>query len=400
MPQKTSPMNFWRTIEPKDLRRLALAVFFLFATIGPLTMLMNPGVLPGSWFMFCYLTVLCGALSACIILFMRKPVFFVLSLLLITGAMIAEYRVEQFLFGQVEETRILTAGHLFTFTQQELDRIETRRPMFGVIAIFLLSAGYSLFVRVVGEEIKKRSRLETEVAVARTIQKSLQPAGAYKNDWCEAAGITVPATEVGGDYYDMIPLSDNETAIAIADVSGHGVGAGILSAMTKSALHAELFHTSAPPELMFNLNNAVFQVTDKKMFVSFAYLLLDKRTLTARISTAGHPPILKIRKSDGVIEDIRTPNLALGVQASTSYEEKTIKLERGDVLILYTDGITEAANDKGEQFGIDRLKELLSDTERPSAEALRNSILASVRAFTINKEFHDDATIVVVKIKA
>jgi len=400
MPQKKNPMNFWTTIEPKDLRRLALAVFFLFATIGPLTMLMSPGVLPGSWFMFAYLTVLCGALSASIILFIRKPALFILSIVLFSGGMIAESRVEQFIFGQVEESRILTAGHLFTLTQPEIDRIEFRRPFFGIIAIFLLSTGYALFVRVVGEEIRKRSRLETEVAVARTIQKSLQPAGAYKTDWCEAAGVTVPATEVGGDYYDMIPLSDNETAIAIADVSGHGVGAGILSAMTKSALHTEIFHGAAPSALMFNLNNAVFQVTDKKMFVSFAYLLLDRRTLSARISTAGHPPILRIRSSDGTIEDIRTPNLALAVQASTQYTETTLALERGDLLILYTDGITEATNDKGEQFGVERLKELLSDTERPSAEALSNSILASVRAFTIKKEFHDDATIVVVKIKA
>ena len=125
-------------MESKDLRRLALAVFFLFGTIGPLTMLMNPGVLPGSWFMFFYLTVLSGALSACIILFIRKPTLFILSMVLIVGAMVAEYRVEQFLFGQVEESRILTAGHLFTLTQQEVDRIENRRPMFGVIAIFLL----------------------------------------------------------------------------------------------------------------------------------------------------------------------------------------------------------------------------------------------------------------------
>ncbi len=87
--------------------------------------------------------------------------------------------------------------------------------------------------------------------------------------------------------------------VAIADVSGHGVGAGILSAMTKSALHTELHHTTAPSELLFNLNNAVYQVTDKKMFVSFAYVLLDKKSMTAYIATAGHPPIFlgtKIRR--------------------------------------------------------------------------------------------------------
>jgi serine phosphatase RsbU (regulator of sigma subunit) len=385
-------------MEQKDLRRLALAVFFLFGTIGPLTMLMNSSVLPGSWFMLIYLTVLSGTLSACIILFIRKPVLFIASMIVIVGAMMAEYQVEQFLFGRVEESRILTANHLFTFTQQEIDRIDIRRPLFGVIAIFLLSAGYTLFLRVVGEETKKRARLETEVAVARRIQQSLQPSTAFKTDWCEAAGITVPATEVGGDYFDMIKISDNEAVIVIADVSGHGVGAGILSAMTKSALHTELHHTTVPAELMFNLNNAVYQVTDKKMFVSFAYLLLDKRTMTAHVATAGHPPIFLIQKSDGAIIEIRTPNLALAVQVSTQYTERAVHVNHGDVLILYTDGITEATNDKGEQFGADRLKELISNTERGSSEALSNSIMASVRTFAIKKEFADDATIVVVRV--
>ena len=398
MPQKKSPMNLWKSMEPKDLRRLALAVFFLFATIGPLTMLMDSSILPGSWFMLIYLTVLSGSLSACIILFIKKPVVLTLFIVLNVGAMMAEYHVEQFLFGQVEESRILTANHLFTFTQQEIDRIDVRRPLFGVIAIFLLSAGYTLFLRVVGEETKKRARLETEVAVARRIQQSLQPSTAFKTDWCEAAGITVPATEVGGDYFDMIKISDDEAVIVIADVSGHGVGAGILSAMTKSALHTELHHTTVPAALMYNLNNAVYQVTDKKMFVSFAYLLLDRRTMTAHVATAGHPPIFLIQKSDGAIIEIRTPNLALAVQASTQYTEQAVHLNHGDVLILYTDGITEAMNDKGEQFGADRLKELISNTERGSSEALSNSIMASVRTFAIKKEFADDATIVVVRV--
>ncbi len=385
-------------MEQKDLRRLALAVFFLFGTIGPLTMLMNSSILPGSWFMLIYFTVLAGALSACIILFIKKPVLFVTSMIVIIGAMMAEYHVEQFLFGRVEESRMLTADHLFTFTQQEIDRIDVRRPLFGVIAIFLLSAGYTLFLRVVGEETRKRARLETEVAVARRIQQSLQPSAAFKTDWCEAAGITVPATEVGGDYFDMIKISDDEAVIAIADVSGHGVGAGILSAMTKSALHTELHHTAVPAELMFNLNNAVYQITDKKMFVSFAYLLLDKRTMTAHVATAGHPPIFLVQKSDGAIVEIRTPNLALAVQASTQYTEQAIHFNHGDILILYTDGITEAIDDKGEQFGADRLKELISDTERGSSESLSSSIMASVRTFTVNKEFADDATIVVVRV--
>jgi sigma-B regulation protein RsbU (phosphoserine phosphatase) len=120
--------------------------------------------------------------------------------------------------------------------------------------------------------------------------------------------------------------------------------------------------------------------------------------MTAHVATAGHPPIFLIQKSDGAIIEIRTPNLALAVQVSTQYTERAVHVNHGDVLILYTDGITEATNDKGEQFGADRLKELISNTERGSSEALSNSIMASVRTFTIKKEFADDATIVVVRV--
>ena len=128
------------------------------------------------------------------------------------------------------------------------------------------------------------------------------------------------------------------------------------------------------------------------------HLLLDKRTMTAHVATAGHPPIFLVQKSGSAIIEIRTPNLALAVQPSTQYTEQAIQFNRGDILILYTDGITEATNDKGEQFGADLLKELISDTERASAEALSNSIIASVRTFTVNKKFADDATIVVVRV--
>ncbi len=398
MPMKTSPMNTWKTMEKKDLRRLAVAVFFLFAAIGPLTMLMDTSVLPGSWFRFVYLTILSGSFSACIILFVRSPFRTAIAIVLIMGAILASNRVEEFVYGRMEGSRILTADHLFTFTQDELNRIQVRRPLFGFIAIILISTGYGLFVRVVGEEMRKRTRLETEVSVAREIQKSLQPPGSFKTDWCEAAGVMVPATEVGGDYYDIIPLSGDRVAIAIADVSGHGVGAGILSAMTKSALRTELSHNADPPTLLHNLNDAIYQVTDKKMFVSFAYVLLDKKTMTAHISTAGHPPVFLLKKSNEEIVEVRTPNLALAVQASTQYTEEKVKLDQGDMLILYTDGIVEATNDKGEQFGVDRLKELIVDTERASTEALSSSIIASVRAYTIKKEFADDATIISVRV--
>lgn len=398
MPQKRSLRYIWKTMERKDIRRLALAMFFLFAAIGPLTMLMDTNFLPGSWFRLLFITILSGTFFACIILYLQKPFRLIVLLVLIQAAMFSVSVVEEMVFGRIEAKRIITADHVFIFSQGELDRIQTRRPVFGIIAIFLLSTGYALFIRVIWEENKKRVRLETEVAVARSIQKSLQPLSSFATEWCEVAGVTVPATEVGGDYFDIIKISDDKIAVTIADVSGHGVGAGILSAMTKSALHTELRYNTAPSEVLGNLNNAIYDLTDKKIFVSFAYVLLDRKAMMARVATAGHPLIFLFRKSDETIVEVRTPNLALAVQPSTQYAEETIHLNRGDELILCTDGITEATDDKGEQFGVDRLKELIANTERPSIETLSNSIVASVRAFTIKKEFAEDAIIVVARV--
>src|SRR3990172_6108475 len=157
MAQRKSPMNVWKSMDPKDLRRLALAVFFLFGTIGPLTMLMESGILPGSWFRLVYLTALCGTFSACIILFIKKPLRLVILLIVIQAAMFSADRAEELLLGRVEQRMMLTADHLFMLTQSELDRIQVRRPVFGLVAIFLLSMGYVLFIRVIAEENRKRA---------------------------------------------------------------------------------------------------------------------------------------------------------------------------------------------------------------------------------------------------
>lgn len=398
MPQKKSPLTILRAMDRRDQRRFAIAVFFLFGSIGPLIMLMESSVLPGSWFRLFYFTVLSGIFFASIILLSKSPFQLIVVLVAIQVAAFSGERVEEFLFGRVESTRILTADHLFTFRQDEIDRIHVRHPAFGIAAIILLSTGYVLLSKVILEGNEKRTRLETESAVTRSIQKSIQPATAFTTEWCDVAGVTVPATEVGGDYFDVVKISDDQIAVVVADVSGHGVSAGILSAMTKSAFHEELRHTSVPSELLANLNATIYGVTDRKLFASLAYVLLDRRTMTAQVATAGHLPVLLFRKSDETIFEAHTPNLALAVQPSTTYAAQTVQLDKGDELVLYTDGVIGATNDKGEEFGVEKLKELIANTERPSVEALSNSILASVRAFTVKKEFADDATIVVARV--
>ncbi len=389
--------HFMKLMKPREVRILALAVFFLFGTIGPLTMLMRPNIFPGTWFQFLLVTTLSGMFSACIILLMVKPLRLVIALVIIQAAMFSTKQIEEFIVGAPPSQRIIVSDHFIKFSQNELDTIETKRTVFGVTAISFIAIGYTLFILVITSENKRRARLEAEFAIAQSIQNSLLPTSVCKTDWCEIAGATSPATEVAGDYFDVLQLSENEIVVAVADVSGHGVGAGIISAMTKSALRAELQHSSQPSSVLQHLNTSVFQVTDKKMFVTFAYILLNKQTHTAHLATAGHPPLL-LHKSDNSIQEIRTPNLALGMQEHTTFNDTLVHFERGDALYLFTDGITEATNTQKEQFSLDKLRELLQDVQRPSAEKLSASVVASVRSFTETNGLPDDATMVVVRI--
>jgi len=259
-----------------------------------------------------------------------------------------------------------------------------------------LGLSWAMMATVLNSEGKKRGRLETEMTIANNIQRSLLPSSPFKNSWCTVTGLAIPTSEVGGDYFDVIPLSDTQVGVIIADVSGHGVGAGIISAMTKSALHSEIIRNPEPSKVLSNLNRTLVSLTEDKTFVTCAYVLMNHRTSTALVATAGHPPVLFKKGKDSRVTEIRTPNLALGVKDGIAFKEKAIRFHPGDILFLHTDGITEAANKKGEQFGHDRLAGVLRD-EKNGADICA-SVIDAAREFTGLKEFEDDATAVGISI--
>lgn len=293
---------------------------------------------------------------------------------------------------------MIVPDRLFTLSKEEMGDMETKRPIFGMIAIICLSTGYALFVRVIGNEKKRRAESETEMKFAEQIHGSLLPGSPLRTSWCEIAGVSIPAAKIGGDYYDIIQISDSKILLVVADASGHGAGAGVLAAMTKSSIIQELQHSQSLPQVMTNVNKTIYSVTEKNMFVTCALVLLDQQSLIAEIITAGHPQLLRHRFNDPKIEEFRTQHLALGIQQDSAYQTQTLQLYKGDTLFMISDGLLDAANPAKEQFGMERLKELILDTERPSADHMSASLIASVREFTINKEFQDDATIVVAKI--
>jgi sigma-B regulation protein RsbU (phosphoserine phosphatase) len=224
------------------------------------------------------------------------------------------------------------------------------------------------------------------------------PQARLTTPWCEVAGRTVPATEVGGDYFDYLTLPGDLTAVVVADVSGHGVGAGLLSAMTKSAFRTLVTLDPAPVQLLGRLNETVSHLVERKMFVTMAYLLLDHGKRTARIATAGHPPVIRIREPDHAVEELRTPSLGLGMNRSAAFTEITISLTPGDRFVLYTDGVVETPSRTGEQFGLSRLEALAAGDPGVTPGEVVGRIFSSMRGFGGPDGRGDDATVVVVRV--
>jgi sigma-B regulation protein RsbU (phosphoserine phosphatase) len=249
-----------------------------------------------------------------------------------------------------------------------------------------------MFLRVIRGEVQQRERLESEVRIARDIQQSLLPSSTLTTPSCTASGITLPATEVGGDYYDAVVLPDGKIALAIADVAGHGVGAGILSAMTKSAFHSQLLHDPSAAGVLANLNSTIFAITDEKMFVTFAYVLIDPQTHTGQVATAGHPPVLIRRAASGKVEQFRSATLGMGIREVTPFTSETVPISSGDLFLLYTDGVTEAMNANGEQFGMERLVEALASSSQEPEELCR-TITRKLASFTGEAAREDDVSL-------
>lgn len=261
------------------------------------------------------------------------------------------------------------------------------------------------------EEALARERLEQEVATARRIQERLLPRGAPELDGWAVVGSSVPSTQVGGDYYDFLPLADGRLGIAIGDVTGKGVPAALLMSNLQASLQGQVIHSSPVAEVMARVNDLLAASTDAHMFATFYYGELDLRAATLRGCSAGHEPPI-VRRADGTVEMLDAGGLILGMLPDQTYEEVEIALSPGDAVILYTDGITEAMGpvdgrlpataededfdpDDTNFFGLERLLEVIRDHPQASAAELRDAILDAVHRHAQGVAQSDDITLVV-----
>ncbi len=243
----------------------------------------------------------------------------------------------------------------------------------------------------------ERRRLEKELAIARDIQLSFLPREAPAIAGFDLAGAARPHAEVGGDYYDYIRVSDTRLGLAIADSSGKGIPAALLMAGFRMSLLAEIRNEFAIRAVMRKVNSLLHESTERDKFVTAFYGVLDIKHRALIFTNAGHnPPILA--REDGTIERLTAGGVALGVLPDAHYEERPLALRDRDVLLLYTDGVSEAESPTGEQYGQHRLERLLVRLRERSAQEILDGVVDDVLAWAGERGQNDDLTLMVVKV--
>jgi serine phosphatase RsbU (regulator of sigma subunit) len=250
------------------------------------------------------------------------------------------------------------------------------------------------------ERTEEQMRMREELDDARQIQLSMLPRSAPSLPWLDLASASLPATEVGGDYFDYVPLDGDRLAIVVGDVAGHGMSSGLVLAAIRGGLHLLRAELANPQTALERLDRMVQEIAPGRMYVTLQIAILDHRERRLVVVSAGHPPVLHCRAArGGAVAEVGRPAIPLGTRLTSRLSEDVSALEPGDVLLFYSDGVVEAADVRGEPFGDRRLAEALSRSATGhSASEVRSSILDSLNRFKGDVELADDLTVVVASI--
>jgi serine phosphatase RsbU (regulator of sigma subunit) len=254
--------------------------------------------------------------------------------------------------------------------------------------------------RTLREAAREQLRMREELEFARRVQLSMLPAESPALDWIEMSGRSLPATEVGGDYYDYFAVGTGRVAVVSADVAGHGMASGLVLSGLRSCLALLADELASPAAVVRKLDGMVRKTASHRMLVTLAIALFDRGTDTVTVASAGHPPILLRRAASGRAEPIEFSSLPLGANLPGTFGEKRASFATGDLFLLYTDGLYEAVDaDKG-AYGLDRLARTLEGLPPDiSARQACDAVLADLAAFTGRQgNPEDDVTLVAVRV--
>lgn len=254
--------------------------------------------------------------------------------------------------------------------------------------------------RLIQESIEKE-RLAREFELARQMQKKLLPRALPTSEKFEISALSIPAFEVGGDYYDFVIHEDGNISLIIADVSGKGVSAAFYMAEIKGVFQSLAKIYPKPVDFLTKMNDTIFEHIDKKFFITLVYAYFDLKRNVVHIARAGHLPPVLIKR--GTVKFLKLPGAGIGLMPTHSFRKllKTLKfkLEENDLLVFYSDGIIEALNEKNEEFGYERFEKIIISTSSKCSDEIVNTIYNEVINYQGEMHQVDDITIVVVKWK-
>ena len=272
---------------------------------------------------------------------------------------------------------------------------------FQIFKAIAEQSAFALYNAIIFSEAAEKKRLDQDLAVAYEIQRILLPAGEPEIDGFQIAGINIPAKQVSGDYYDYIRVDDTHHGIAIADVSGKGVPASLIMAMCRSVLQSHAAGELSPANALRAVNAQLFPDIKEDMFISMAYALIEKGSPVVTLSRAGHDAPLLYTARDRSVSKINPPGMALGIDSGGVFNRVTsdfsLTLEPDDCLILYTDGVTDALDAAGDEFGMAQVIKSIQASATEGAAAIITKLTDDLRAFVGSHPQHDDITLIVIR---
>src|SRR6184192_4075942 len=246
-------------------------------------------------------------------------------------------------------------------------------------------SAFALYNAIIYSMANEKKRLDHDLEIARDIQRILLPSEAPVIPGFEIAGINIPARHVSGDYFDYLTVDDEKLGVAIADVSGKGVPASIIMAICRSVLRSQAAGNPSPSDVLQKVNRQLYPDIKEDMFISMAYVILDHARHSVTLSRAGHDAPILYRRADDSVTMIKPPGMVVGIDSGSVFDRITgdfaLPLERDDCLLLYTDGVTEALDANGDEFGFDRMIQCVHASAPEGAPALIARIIEELRSF-------------------
>ena len=250
------------------------------------------------------------------------------------------------------------------------------------------------------ESEAEKLKLDRDLELARQIQQSLLPRCIPDINGLDICGEMIPAMQVGGDYFDLIQVSDNKLFIAVGDVSGKGLSASFYMTKVQTMIQLACNNSASPKDILVEVNKRMYETMERNWFVTMTLALFDTEARTVKFCRAGHLPLFKA--VNGSVESLRTRGLGLGLEKGIIFEqtliEEEMQLNPGEIYAFFSDGITEAMNERDELFGEENLKELLIKKSGYRSSQIMNELWQSVKTFRGTTEVNDDMTMVIVKI--